>query len=210
MNNARSQYPQISAILLAAGLSKRMKQPKPLLRWGDQTVIRHIVEVLLAAGVGNVIVVCGQNIDSIQHELVGTRARTVYNPNFENGEMVDSVKAGLAAISNESLAALICLADQPMMQTGTIEAVIGDYFRTNASLVFPSYQHRRGHPWLVDRNLWPEIINLQPPQTLRDFLARHASDIQYVQMESETILADMDTPEQYTYWHEWYLRTNTK
>jgi len=62
----------------------------------------------------------------------------------------------------------------------------------------------------VDRNLWPEIINLQPPQTLRDFLARHASDIQYVQMESETILADMDTPEQYTYWHEWYLRTNTK
>lgn len=210
MNNACSQYLQISAIILAAGLSTRMKQPKPLLRWGNQSVIRHIVEVLYAAGVENIVVVCGQNIELVQQELMGTHVRAVYNPLFENGEMVDSVKTGFSAIGNDQQATLICLADQPMMQAETIESVIGEYLRTGASLVFPSYQHRRGHPWLVDRKLWPEIIHLQPPQTLRDFLAGHASSIKYVQVESETILADMDTPDQYAYWHEWYLRNITK
>lgn len=210
MNNACSQYQNISAIILAAGLSKRMKQPKPLLRWGNQSVIRHIADTLVTAGVRNIVVVCGSNMGSIQKELEETCALTVYNPFFENNEMSDSVKRGISAIEDDQQAALICLADQPMMLPQTVDMILSEYIRLNASLVFPSFQYRRGHPWLVDRKLWPEIMKLQPPQTMRDFLNEHASEIHYVQVESETILADMDTPEQYTYWHDWYLRNTAK
>jgi CTP:molybdopterin cytidylyltransferase MocA len=56
---------------------------------------------------------------------------------------------------------------------------------------------RRGHPWLAARSLWDEILELDPPQTLRDFLNIHAQDIQYIGIDSPSILADMDTPEEY-------------
>jgi len=61
----------------------------------------------------------------------------------------------------------------------------------------PSFQMRRGHPWLVARPLWPEILALKPPESTRDFLAGHAHEIHYVNVDTPSILADLDTPEDY-------------
>jgi molybdenum cofactor cytidylyltransferase len=60
---------------------------------------------------------------------------------------------------------------------------------------------RRGHPWLVARALWNEILALRPPESPRDFLNRHAADINYVEVETSSILADLDTPEDYQKTH---------
>jgi molybdenum cofactor cytidylyltransferase len=57
---------------------------------------------------------------------------------------------------------------------------------------------RRGHPWLVDRALWPELLALQSPYTLRDFLTAHAGEIRYLDVDTDSILQDLDTPEDYT------------
>ena len=61
----------------------------------------------------------------------------------------------------------------------------------------PSFQMRRGHPWLVTRPFWNEILELKPPQSLRDFLNSHASEIQYVNVDTPGVLADLDTPDDY-------------
>jgi molybdenum cofactor cytidylyltransferase len=65
------------------------------------------------------------------------------------------------------------------------------------SLVIPSYQMRRGHPWLVSRSLWNELLELKPPETLRSFLNRHLEDIHYVEVDNAGILLDLDTPGDY-------------
>lgn len=69
--------------------------------------------------------------------------------------------------------------------------------QAQSPLVVPSFQMRRGHPWIVSRALWAEILAMLPPQTPRDFLNAHAKDIQYVEINSPSILADLDTPEDY-------------
>jgi molybdenum cofactor cytidylyltransferase len=61
----------------------------------------------------------------------------------------------------------------------------------------PSYQMRRGHPWVLPRRFWSDVRLMKPPQTMRDFHNSHARDIEYVVVETDSILQDLDTPEQY-------------
>ena len=71
------------------------------------------------------------------------------------------------------------------------------YKATDSALIVPSFQMKRGHPWLVARPLWNEILALQPPSTPREFLKDHSDQIRYVNLDTPTILADLDTPEDY-------------
>ncbi len=78
-----------------------------------------------------------------------------------------------------------------------MRAVVEAYRTSRMSLVVPSYRMRRGHPWLVTRPHWEEILAMMSPASLRDFLNRHTDDIHYVEIDQSTILQDLDTPEDY-------------
>jgi len=92
---------------------------------------------------------------------------------------------------------LIGLGDQPQVQEGSIRSILAAYDDSQSRLVVPSFQRKRGHPWLVARPLWAEILALKPPRTLRDFLNNHADEIHYVNLNTPTILTDLDTPDDY-------------
>ncbi|MBN2147471.1 MAG: NTP transferase domain-containing protein, partial [Anaerolineales bacterium] len=98
---------------------------------------------------------------------------------------------------SQTPAALIALGDQPQIQAGTVQALIAAYQQSQVPLIVPSYQMRRGHPWLVGREYWTELLALLPPLTLRDFLARHAAEIHYLPLDHPGVIQDIDTPEQY-------------
>lgn len=180
-----------------------MKNPKPLLPWGETTVIRRIVDTLFTAGVGEVVVVSGDKYAEIGEALHGSGAKLVQNSDYARGEMIQSVQLGLKNAGHSSEAALICLGDQPMMQLSTVVSVLNRYAIDPAGIIFPSYHQRRGHPWLVARKHWQAIRDLETGQTLRDFLFQHRQQIEYVNVDTETILADMDTPEEYRRWLTW-------
>ena len=129
--------------------------------------------------------------------LVGNSARTVFNPNYAEGEMLSSVQAGLAGLQPEVEAVLIGLGDQPQVQERSVRLVVDEYRKSGASIVVPSFQMRRGHPWLVARAHWDEILRMRSPESLRDFLNRHADEIHYVEVKNNSILQDLDTPEDY-------------
>lgn len=74
------------------------------------------------------------------------------------------------------------------------------YVMRKPNIVVPSFQMRRGHPWLVARPLWEELLLMSPPQSPRDFLNAHQDEIQYVNLDDPNILADLDTPEDYEKW----------
>ncbi|MCX6037983.1 MAG: nucleotidyltransferase family protein [Chloroflexi bacterium] len=174
----------ISAILLAAGLSSRMGQPKLLLPWAGRTVLGQVVSTFAAAGMEEIIVVTGgvrEQIERLVAELAKDYpVRTVY----------------MAALDSQPRAALIGLGDQPQVREETVRRICAAFVQAKSLLVIPSFQNRRGHPWLVARLLWPKILALPTSTTSRQFLNTYAGQVEYVAAD-ESILQDLDTPEDY-------------
>lgn len=186
----------ITAIVLAAGESKRMGQPKMLMPWGKSTVIETVISVIQRAGISDILVVTGgahQQVESI----VGNTAQTVFNENYKTSEMLGSIQTGLTMKLQTASAALICLGDQPQVREGSVRQICAAFLESGSPLVVPSYELRRGHPWLVGRAFWDELLGMKPPQTPRDFLQKHTNEIKYVEMETPSIIEDLDTPEDY-------------
>ncbi len=187
----------ISAILLAAGQSKRMGQPKMLLPWEKLTVIEHVITIFLNAGIEDIVVITGGAHEQVERVTTCYPIRRIYNEDYANGEMLSSLQCGLRAMPDQVQAALIGLGDQPQVQEQSVRRICAAYQESQSSLVVPSFQMRRGHPWLVARPLWDELLQMKSPESPRDFLNRHANDIHYVEIDSPSILADLDTPDDY-------------
>jgi molybdenum cofactor cytidylyltransferase len=188
---------EIAAVVLAAGLSTRMGKPKMTLPWGKSTIIGTVVSTLEAARLKQIFVVTGGLSREIEQALSGLSSQFVSNPMYENGEMLYSIQIGLAVLPSRIQAALVVLGDQPQMQIDVVQSVIKVFQNGQANLIIPSFQMRRGHPWLVGRSLWPGILALKPPATMRDFVREHANSIHYLDVSTSTILADVDTPDDY-------------
>ncbi len=198
MANKDVQRTLVSAIVLAAGQSRRMGSPKLVLPWGSRTVIEQVIQTLIEAGIIEIVVVTGGDSGTVEGVLKNKYPiKLVRNPQYARSEMLGSLKVGMRALSTECRALLVVLGDQPMIQTDVVQKVVETYIQTGAVLVVPSYQMRRGHPWLVDRSLWAEILGLSASQTMRDFMQAHANWIAYSQMDAPEITTDIDTPEDY-------------
>jgi len=111
--------------------------------------------------------------------------------------MLSSLQAGLRAAPVGAKAALVTLGDQPGIQPTVVEAVIRSYADSGVSLIMPSYQRRRGHPWLIGRELWNRLLEMRPPDTPREFLNRRSGIIHYVEVDTASVVEDIDTPEDY-------------
>jgi molybdenum cofactor cytidylyltransferase len=187
----------ITAIVLAAGQSKRMGHQKLVLSWGETTVIRQVISVLQDSGLDEILVVVGGDHKLVEEVLAGLPVRIIFNPTFGNCEMLDTLKLGIEKVNPDTQGILIVLGDQPQIRQSTVDLVLKTYQDGKPSLVIPSYQMRRGHPWLVDRILWPEILAIQSPLTLRDFLNQHLEMARYVEVKEDSVLRDLDTPADY-------------
>jgi len=187
----------IAAVVLAAGLSRRMGRPKMTLPWGETTVIGQVVQVLDLAGVDEILVVTGGARQQVEAALSGLPVRVSFNPRFSEDEMLFSLKIGLSSLGTNIEAALVVLGDQPQVQPLVVRKILETYQQTGASLIIPSYKMHRGHPWLLARTLWLSIIELQSDKTMRDFINQHADQISYLDLETPSVLRDLDTPEDY-------------
>lgn len=186
----------ITAIILAAGESKRMGQPKMLMPWGKSTVLQTVISTVQAAGVADILVVTGGSRQQIEM-LIGKSVQTVFNEEYEKGEMLSSIQVGLKAKMREASAALICLGDQPQVKERSVRRVCDTFLASKSNIVVPSYEMHRGHPWLIARPLWEEFLSIKPPQTPRDFFKKHARKINYVEVDTSSIIEDLDTQDDY-------------
>lgn len=187
----------ISAIVLAAGQSKRMGTQKMLLPWGETSVIGKVITTLLASGLSNIHVVTGGIHSELVKKLKEFNVHFVYNPQYRNGEMLTSIQVGLKDISEEDDAVLVVLGDQPQIDVHVVQLIIDCYRLTRHKIIVPSYQMRRGHPWLLGKPFWEEILELRPPHTLRDFLNTHNETIDYVLVDNPGVIQDLDDQEDY-------------
>ncbi len=195
MEDKRSQ--SMAAVVLAAGRSIRMGRPKMTLPWGNTTVIGRVVWVLHQARIPRVVVVTGGARREVEAALSGIEVQLIFNPYFAREEMLVSLQCGLDVLDKEVEAALVVLGDQPQIELEVVQAILARYWLKRSALVVPSFRMRRGHPWLVDRQLWRAILELDPGSTLRDLLNMHADQIDYLNVDSPCVLRDLDTPEDY-------------
>jgi molybdenum cofactor cytidylyltransferase len=193
--------PKVAAIVLAAGASTRYGQPKQLLPVGGKTMLQHVVDVVLASPVDQTIVVLGHRADEIGATLKDTPADIVTNEEWEAG-LSTSVQAGLRAIRPDVQAALFVLADQPAITPEIIVALLGRYRETEAPIVVPTYQGKRGNPALFDRSLFAELFKVRDDQGGRQLIDVYGDRIERVEVGSEAVLVDVDTEENYNRFKE--------
>jgi molybdenum cofactor cytidylyltransferase len=154
-----------------------------------------VTEVAACPAVTDVVVVTGHEPDRITALLAPYSVRCVFNPAYARAEMLVSLQVGLRALSAEAQAALVVPGDHPRLQRDIIQRVIDAY--QPGTLVIPSYQMKRGHPILIDRAWWDELLALPETASLRDFIRAHEDHIRYVVVETDSVLKDVDTPEEY-------------
>ncbi len=188
----------ISAIVLAAGQSIRMGGQKMLMPWGDSTVIEKVVKTVYDGGIADIVVVTGAWRAEIEKALQAYQVSIAFNPNFSNGDMLGSVQVGIKNLPEDTDAAMIVLGDQPQIEIHVVRAISDRYQSARQSIIVPSYKMRRGHPWLVDKKYWDEILDLKPPLTLREFLSQHNDVIDYLDVDTASVLQDLDTRDDYT------------
>jgi len=188
----------IGAIVLAAGMSTRMGQPKVLLPWTDKhTIIEHIVEQLINSRLQHIVVVTGNHAKTVKQQMKPMGVQTTYNRSYRSGEMLSSLKAGLRMMPDHVSAALIVLGDQPRIQPRVIYKIMMAYAEGKGDIIAPSFENRRGHPILISRRYWSELLNLPRGSSPRTVINTHQDEIYYVNVNTDSILRDVDTPEDY-------------
>lgn len=173
-----------------------MGQPKLLLPWRGVALVRHAAQLALGSALDELIVVVGFRAAHISAALADLPLRIVANDAFLDGQST-SLRAGIAAVSAEAEAALVLLADQPLLQPATIDALIGRYRETSAPIVAPRYGGRRGNPVLFTRSLFPALQQIAGDQGARGVLEARRDQVQWLDTADEGVVLDIDTPEMY-------------
>jgi molybdenum cofactor cytidylyltransferase len=193
----REVHASVTGVVLAAGRSTRMGRPKQVLPWGEGgTMIGEVVRRLQTAGLGEIVVVTGAAHDHVTAALAAARVRLAFNPDFASSEMAQSLQVGLRLAPAHSLAVLVALGDQPQIEPEVVRALCQRWRETLAPVVVPVYRGQRGNPVLFDRSVWPHLFNLPASANPREAV-RAASHIEQVEVQTDSILSDVDTPEDY-------------
>ncbi|HLB67801.1 MAG TPA: NTP transferase domain-containing protein [Thermoplasmata archaeon] len=185
----------ISAIVLAAGTSSRMGQPKVLVRIDGRPVLDRVLGALRASRVKQILVVLGPQASRVRREVPLDGATVVVNPHYAKG-MSTSLRAGIASLDPRAEAFLVVLADQPFVSPTTMDALIARREESGAKILIPTFGGARGNPVLVDRSLSEEVEAISGDQGCRAIFGDHTDEILEVPVGDPGVLLDLDTPEQ--------------
>ncbi|MBL6932145.1 MAG: molybdopterin-binding/glycosyltransferase family 2 protein [Rhodospirillales bacterium] len=187
---------KIAAIILAAGQSTRMGEVNKLLEEVQgKVMMRHAVDAAMDSNVSSIIVVTGFEADKTQEIVKGLPVTTVYNELFAQG-MSTSLKCGISALANDVDGAVVCLADMPDVTASHLNRLI-ELFDPDMdrAVCVSSYGGRRGNPVLWSRLFFPRMEELSGDEGARKLLREHGSVVHEVEMSSDAVLRDIDSPE---------------
>lgn len=188
--------PVVGAIILAAGASTRMGQPKQLLPVAGQPMVRRVTAAVCSVGLQQVIVVLGAKAGAVAAALQGLPVEMVTNPSWQEG-LSTSIRAGLGALRPEIDAALLVLADQPDLGPELLQALLDRYRAAGGLIVAPFYKGQRGNPVLFGRALFNELGRVEGDRGGRMLIAHHEAHLVRVDVDDPAVVADIDTLEDY-------------
>jgi len=187
------------AVLPAAGRSRRMGRPKLLLPWQGRTVIEHVLDTWLSAGVRRLVVVVHPQDTQLAEVVRGTPAM-VEVARTPPADMKASVRLALERLEHafhprEDDPWLLAPADMPQLEAASITALLASYRPGEDAIVVPRHARRRGHPVLFPWPLAGEVSRLADDEGVNALLQRHR--VREIEDPSRGVLSDLDTPEDY-------------
>jgi molybdenum cofactor cytidylyltransferase len=192
-----SEHRGIAGLVLAAGESTRMGRDKALLAYRGRNFLETIVATLREAGIERVVVVLGHHAEEIRRasDLRGTEI--VVNPNYSLGQ-TSSLQAGIKALGDARLEAImLCLVDHPAVKPETVRRLVEVFEKTPAPVVIPTFQNRRGHPVVIARALFKELLSLGTQEGANTVIRKYQGATRFVEVEDHSVLVDVDDQESY-------------
>ncbi len=191
-----NERPFVTALVLAAGSSKRLGQPKQLLPYGKTTLLGAVLErAEESEDLDEVLLVLGNAAEAVRASVTLHRARAVYNPEFGEG-CAASYRTGLASTDSRAGAVMILLGDQPGLSAEAIHQVAESWRQEGGKIVLASYLGRRGHPLIFDRQLFPELEQLHGDKAAWKLTDQHPDWVREVEL-GQPMPADVDTRADY-------------
>ncbi len=184
----------IAGVLLAAGGARRFHSQKLIALLEGTPVVLHSARVL-AAETDRLVVVVGSEADGVRSALTGVDAVIVENSGWESG-LASSLRAGIAALSDDVEAAVVTLGDQPRLDASVVRQAIDAWRRAREriEIVSTSYRGVRAHPVVFSRAVFPELLELEGDAGARLLIERTPERVAYVNVDA-AVPQDVDTPD---------------
>ncbi len=188
--------PRVAAIVLAAGRSTRMGDTNKLLAdIGGTPMVRRVVEAALASKARPVLVVTGHERSDVAAALSGLDVTHVANPDYATG-LASSLKAGVRALPRDCAGVLVVLGDMPRIAPEHLDKLIAAFeAERGAATIVPTHQGQRGNPVLWPAKHFPALLQLEGDAGAKRLIAAHAGDVRQIDLGTDAIFADIDTPE---------------
>jgi molybdenum cofactor cytidylyltransferase len=188
----------IAAVVLAAGLARRMGRQKLLLQLQGKPVVRWSVEHVVSQ-VEDVVIVTGPDDSALRQALEGLTVRFVANPRPQDGQGT-SIAAGIAALKPWTTAALVALGDQPRMPAAVVPTLLDALRRSGKAIVAPLYQGVQGTPVVFSSEVFAELRALKGDAGARAVVKENPERVELVAFDL-AMPPDVDTPEDYAKLH---------
>ena len=204
----------IAVVILSAGESRRMGQPKALVPFPDilnqkqagltpapaaqKTFLEHLIEVTRHPRTGALRVVVGPHAAEIRARVKLDEGALVFNPDWQRGQL-SSLQAAIRTLPpGKTEGMLICLVDHPLISAALVASLIKTFDRDRNRIVIPAYKGRRGHPIIFPSTLFEELLGASPEVGARAVVHVHAKDVAEVPVQEEGVLLNLNDPESLT------------
>ncbi len=187
----------IAGLILAAGESSRMGRDKALLNYRGRTFLDTIIQTLRDTGIERIAVVLGHHAEEIQRATNLEGVDVVVNSEYRRGQ-TSSLQCGLRALESPALEGVVlCLVDHPAVSAATIQKLVQSFQQSPTPLVIPTYQGQRGHPVVIGRALFTELLNLGPDEGANTVIRKYRDTTRFLETDDEGTILDVDMPGTY-------------
>lgn len=193
-----------SAIILAAGLSSRMGDFKPLMKLKEKTVIENLIDSVIESEIDEIIIVLGFRGKDVENHIKANykynldlnKMVFVYNENYEKTDMLTSIKIGIRNLSYGH-GFYIIPGDMPAIKKDTFITLKNSMVKTKAEVVFATLNGYKKHPPLIAYNFKDTILNYEDEGGLREIWKIYNLNIKYVPVNDYGCVIDIDTQKDY-------------
>jgi molybdenum cofactor cytidylyltransferase len=188
----------IAGVILSAGESSRMGQPKALLPIASQTFIERIVGALRRAGLEKIIVVLGHHAEALRQSIAPLGVTILVNADYKQGQLSSLQTAVRHLWQDENcIGMLVHLVDHPYIDAPLVNALIERFEASGKPIAVPRFHGKRGHPVIFARSLFNELLSAPQDQGAKAVVNAHRHETFEFETEDEGITVDIDTPELY-------------
>jgi molybdenum cofactor cytidylyltransferase len=184
----------LAAVILSGGSSSRMGSPKALLPMQGKAFLEHLLEVTQHERISVRRVVLGAHADLIAKTVALSPGEIVINENWEKGQL-SSLQAAIKSLPPDTDGLLLLLVDHPLISMALLDDLITQFYASNAPIVLPAFEGRRGHPVIFAARLYPELLAAPHEVGARAVVWAHRNEIHEISTPEEGCILNLNDPE---------------